>query len=172
VKSRRLLGLDQGSWLVLAQFVCLAVVWLWPAPPLWGLPPIAVGLCWVLIGLALLLGLVGAGSLGRFLRVHPAPPERARLRTDGAYRYVRHPIYAAVLMGSLGGAVLAARPEPLVGFVALSLVLHVKAGYEEGLLRERFGEAYDIYAERVPRLVPRPSSRLASRLAARVLGRR
>jgi protein-S-isoprenylcysteine O-methyltransferase Ste14 len=36
----------------------------------------------------------------------------------------------------------------------LSIVLHVKAGYEEGLLRARFGEAYDLYASRVPRLVP------------------
>ncbi len=149
--------------LVAAQAVCLAVVWLWPAPPVWGLPAWVVVGCWVVIVGAVLLGLWGAGALGRFLRVHPRPAQRAELQTTGAYRLVRHPIYAAVLAGSAAGAVLAARPEPLLGFVGLSLVLHVKAGYEEGLLRERFGEAYDAYASRVPRLVPGAGGRWFTR---------
>ncbi len=139
---------------MLAQVVCLAVVWLWPAPPLWGLPTWVDAACWVTMGAALLFGLWGAGLLGRHLRVHPAPTQRAELRTTGAYGWVRHPIYAAVLVGSTGQAVLAARPEPLVGLAALALVLHVKAGYEERLLREHFGEAYATYASRVPRLLP------------------
>lgn len=152
-------GLDRGTWLVAAQVACLAVVWLWPAPPAWALPTWVVGGCWAAIIAAVLLGLWGARGLGRFLRVHPRPAQRAELRTDGAYRLVRHPIYAAVLVGSAAGAVLAARAEPLAGFVALSVVLHVKAGYEEGLLRDRFGDAYDTYASRVPRLVPMPRLR-------------
>ena len=147
-------GPDRGTWLVLAQVACLAVVWLWPAPPLWGLPTWVVVACWGAIALAVALGVAGAWELGRHLRIHPRPASRAELRTTGVYRLVRHPIYAAVLVGSTGEAVLAARPEPLVGLLALSLVLHVKAGYEEGLLRESFGEAYDVYASRVPRLVP------------------
>lgn len=146
---------DRGTVLVAAQVVCLLVVWLWPAPPLWPLPTGVTVACWAAIVAALAFGLWGAGVLGRQLRVHPAPSERAELRTDGAFARVRHPIYAAVLLGSTAGAVLAARPEPLVGLVGLALVLHVKAGYEEGLLRARFGAAYDDYASRVPRLVPR-----------------
>jgi protein-S-isoprenylcysteine O-methyltransferase Ste14 len=150
---------DRGTVLVAAQVVCLLVVWLWPAQPLWRLPTSVTVACWAAIAAALAFGLWGAGVLGRHLRVHPAPSERAELRTDGAYAWVRHPIYAAVLLGSTAGAVLAARPEPLVGLVGLALVLHLKAGYEEGLLRERFGQAYDLYADEVPRLVPRPPSR-------------
>jgi protein-S-isoprenylcysteine O-methyltransferase Ste14 len=146
--------LDRGTWLVLAQVACLVVVWLWPAPPLWTLPTSVVAAGWVAIGGALLLGLAGAWELGRHLRVHPRPADRAELRTTGVYRVVRHPIYAAVLIGSAAEAVLAGRPEPLVGLALLAAVLHVKAGYEEGLLRERFGDAYDTYASRVPRLVP------------------
>lgn len=130
------------------------VVWLWPQPPAWDLPTWVVVAGWAAIGLAVVVGVAGAWELGRHLRIHPRPPQRAELRTTGVYRLVRHPIYAAVLVGSAGEAVLAARPEPIVGFVGLSLVLHVKAGYEERLLRERFGEAYDTYASRVPRLVP------------------
>jgi protein-S-isoprenylcysteine O-methyltransferase Ste14 len=81
------------------------------------------------------------------------------LRTTGAYAWVRHPIYAAVLVASASEAVLAARIEPLVGLLGLAVVLHVKAGYEEGLLRARFGETYDTYAQRVPRLLPLPRAR-------------
>jgi protein-S-isoprenylcysteine O-methyltransferase Ste14 len=153
VRGRRL-TIDRGTWLVAAQVVCLLVVWLWPAPPLWFVASWVRALCWGLIAGALLFGLWGAGVLGRHLRVHPAPPERAELRTTGAYAWVRHPIYAAVLVASTGEAVLAARPEPLVGLLGLAVVLHVKAGYEEGLLRQRFGEAYELYAQRVPQLVP------------------
>lgn len=146
--------LDRGTWLVLAQFVCLAVIWLWPAPPAWTLPSWVVAGCWAVIVGALALGLWGAGGLGRYLRVHPRPAQRAQLRTGGAYRFVRHPIYAAVLLGSTAGAVLAARVEPLVGLLLLTLVLHLKAGYEEGLLRAQFGDAYAVYSSRVPRLLP------------------
>lgn len=148
--------LDRGTGLVLAQAVCLVVVWFWPAPPLWSLPTVVVAACRMLIVVAVIIGVFGAVALGRHLRVHPRPAERAELRTDGVYRFVRHPIYAAVLIGSTGEAVLAARPEPLLGLLGLSIVLHVKAGYEEGLLRATFGEAYDLYASRVPRLLPRP----------------
>lgn len=148
--------IDRGTWLVLAQAVCLVAVWFWPAPPLWSVPTLVVALCRMLIVLALLIGVLGAVALGRDLRVHPRPASRAELRTDGVYRFVRHPIYAAVLIGSTAEAVMAARPEPLVGLLGLSIVLHVKAGYEEGLLRATFGEAYDLYASRVPRLLPRP----------------
>ncbi len=150
VRSR----VDRGTWLVLAQAVCLAVVWLWPSPPLWTLPTWVDVAGRVLIALALLLGLAGAWHLGRYLRIHPRPADRAELATTGVYRLVRHPIYAAVLIGSAAEAVLAARPEPLLGFAALAIVLHLKAGYEESLLRAHFGEAYDVYASRVPRLVP------------------
>ena len=146
--------LDRGTWLVLAQVVCLVVVWLWPAPPLWTVPTWVDVAGWVVLGVAAVIGGAGAWSLGRHLRVHPRPADRAELTTTGVYRLVRHPIYAAVLIASAAEAVLAARPEPLVGFIGLSVVLHVKAGYEEGLLRERFGAAYDAYASRVPRLVP------------------
>ena len=76
------------------------------------------------------------------------------LRTDGPYAIVRHPVYAGLLLGTTGIAVLRARPEPLFAVAALAGLLHLKAGYEEGLLRARFGAAYDAYAARVPRLVP------------------
>jgi len=145
----------RGSALVGAQVVCVSAL-AWPGAPRWRLPrPVRVG-----AGLAVVVGnaVAAAGTLrlGRHLSALPAPPGHAVLRTDGAYGVIRHPIYAGLLMASTGWAVHRARPEPLVAVGLLSVVLHVKAGYEERLLRERFGAAYDDYAARVPRLLPVP----------------
>lgn len=145
----------RGSLLVGAQVACVGAL-AWPGAPRWWLPrPVRVG-----AGLAVVAGnaVAAAGTLrlGRHLSALPAPPGEAVLRTDGAYGVVRHPIYSGLLVASAGWAVRRARPEPLVAVTLLSAVLHVKAGYEERLLHERFGPAYDAYAARVPRLLPWP----------------
>jgi protein-S-isoprenylcysteine O-methyltransferase Ste14 len=44
----------------------------------------------------------------------------------------------------------------LVGFVGLSVLLHIKAGFEERLLRAAYPE-YEAYARRVGRLIPKLS---------------
>ena len=143
----------RGSALVGAQVVCVSAL-AWPGAPRWRLPRLVrVG-----AGLAVVAGnaiaVAGMLRLGRHVSALPAPPGDSVLRTDGAYGVVRHPIYAGLLVASTGWAVHRARPEPLVAAGLLAVVLHVKSGYEERLLRERFGAAYDTYAARVPRLLP------------------
>jgi protein-S-isoprenylcysteine O-methyltransferase Ste14 len=146
--------LDRGTVLVGLQVVCLGLVFLWPGAPQWDVPAAVRWLGLALLAVALGIGLAGVLRLGRHARVHPAPASAAVVRTDGVYALVRHPMYLAVLLGSLGEVLRSGQVVPVVGLVALSVVLHVKAGYEERLLRERFGAAYDAYAARVPRLVP------------------
>lgn len=142
-----------GLSLLGAQLAAVAGVF-WPGEPRWRLPRVvAVGAAALLVG-GNVLAAAGALGLGRSLRPLPHLPPGATLRTDGAYGVVRHPIYAGLLLASMGGAVLRARPEPLVALAVLAAVLHLKAGYEERLLREQFGAAYDEYAQRVPRMVP------------------
>jgi len=142
-----------GLALVGAQVAAVAGM-VWPGAPLWRLPrAVAVGAASSMVG-GTVLAAAGALRLGRLLRPLPAPPYGAALRTDGAYGVVRHPIYAGLVASCTGAAVLRARPEPLAAVAALAAVLHLKSGYEERLLRVRFGAAYEEYAERVPRLVP------------------
>lgn len=144
---------DRGDLFVAGQLVCGAGL-LWPGRPRWALPvAVRVGGLAAVGGGAMLI--VAAGrQLGRAFRAHPKPSAEAVLRTDGPYAIVRHPVYAGLLLGTTGIAVLRARPEPLFAVAALAGLLHLKAGYEEGLLRARFGAAYDAYAAQVPRLVP------------------
>lgn len=109
---------------------------------------------WVAIALAAALGAwaLTTNRPGNF-SVLPEPRANARLVTGGAYRIVRHPMYLAVLIFALGCAIGWRTVVHGVVFVALSLVLHVKAGIEERALRERFPEYAD-YCARTPRIVP------------------
>lgn len=87
----------------------------------------------------------------------PAPVAPTdRLVVGGAYRFVRNPMYVAVVTIILGQALL---------FQSLSLLLYaafiaaMMAGfvltYEEPTLAARYGEAYETYRRAVPRWLPR-----------------
>jgi protein-S-isoprenylcysteine O-methyltransferase Ste14 len=146
----------RGSLLVGLQVVCLVLVVLPVGPVLWVTPRWLVVLSLLTLVAAAVLALLGAARLGRGLRAHPAPAAGATLRTDGVYGLVRHPIYLALLLGAAVVTVASGRLLAVLATVALSAVLHVKAGLEEQLLRERFGSDYDEYAQRVPRVLPLP----------------
>lgn len=142
----------RAELLVVAQLLAGAGI-AWPGPARWRLRrPV--------VALAVLAGTAGTALAGEGLRflgadvtpfVEPRP--EARLRTAGPYAISRHPVYAGLLLAAGAAAVLRRRPGPLVSFALLAGVLHVKAGVEEGRLRERFGVAYDVYAERTPKLL-------------------
>jgi len=83
-----------------------------------------------------------------------APTEH--LVVTGAYRYVRNPMYLAVLGAILGQALLLSQPR-LSGYaaiVALLVVSFVKL-YEEPALSRRFGDRYEAYCRAVPGWWPR-----------------
>ena len=71
----------------------------------------------------------------------------------GIYRYLRHPIYAGMLVAGL--AFFLSRPTLSVGttYLFLTLVTNVRAGLEEGMLEERYPE-YAEYRRRTKRYVP------------------
>jgi protein-S-isoprenylcysteine O-methyltransferase Ste14 len=120
----------------------------WPTPT--GLR-VAAGLA-PAAGVALI---VGAGrSLGPGLTVCPLPNARAELRTDGLYRYVRHPIYSAVILVSVARTVASGDARQAVVSIALGSLLYGKSSFEERALARRFPD-YSAYAARTPRFVPR-----------------
>jgi protein-S-isoprenylcysteine O-methyltransferase Ste14 len=82
--------------------------------------------------------------------------EQHRLITHGVYRWIRHPMYSALLLYSLGQALVipnwVAGPSNLVAFAVL-FALRVRA--EEKMMAEQFGDEYAAYTARTKRLVPR-----------------
>ncbi len=89
-----------------------------------------------------------------------APTEH--LVVGGLYRYVRNPMYLAVLSAVLGQALLLGQAV-LVPYAVVLLVAFVSfvRWYEEPTLRRRFGEAYDGYRASVPGWFPRLFSHAA-----------
>jgi protein-S-isoprenylcysteine O-methyltransferase Ste14 len=87
----------------------------------------------------------------------PAPPAPTDvLVSRGLYRYVRNPMYLAVLAAIVGQAVLLARPVLLIYAAAVGLAFMAFVHwYEEPTLRRRYGASYDEYRDRVPGWLPR-----------------
>lgn len=98
--------------------------------------------------------IVAAAHLGEALTASPVPKTGAGLRTGGLYRFVRHPIYAGVLLLGWGLGLRAERWLGVVLAVLLTGVLSWKARYEERLLAAAH-TGYADYAAGTPRFVPR-----------------
>ena len=142
-------GVGALMW-VLARGVPSAQVW--PAQP-WSVATV-VGLLIACAGGGIALS--GALAFGRArTTVNPLSPHRASaLVTTGIYRFTRNPMYLGMLLVLVGWGVYlgnAAAWLALPLFVWLLNNLQVKS--EERILRERFREEYERYAERVGRWV-------------------
>jgi protein-S-isoprenylcysteine O-methyltransferase Ste14 len=81
--------------------------------------------------------------------------DKHQLVTHGVYRWVRHPMYLALLIYSAGQALVL--PNWLVGpsyGVAMILLLAFRVGREERMMLEEFGKDYEAYTATTKRLVP------------------
>lgn len=142
---------DRANWLVWAQFVLLGLLVL-PGVPLWGAPPIsAVAVLLLFLGAA--IAIAGAAVLGRELVVWVAPKAGASLRTTGVFKYTRNPIYLGLIFATAGWVLWRGRPELIIVWVLLTLVLVIKAHVEQHRLIDAFGDEYREYAERTPLLL-------------------
>lgn len=87
----------------------------------------------------------------------PAPVAETRhLVVRGLYRYVRNPMYLAVIAAIAGQALLFGQPGLLVyaAIVGAAMFAFVRL-YEEPRLSERFGDEYADYRRSVPGWWPR-----------------
>jgi protein-S-isoprenylcysteine O-methyltransferase Ste14 len=90
----------------------------------------------------------GIPLVERFVRTEP-------LVVKGPYTYVRHPLYFDVVLLLLGWWLLLDYSFLLLSALLLFLWLNfVVAPFEEKELRAIFGEDYERYSKRVPKIVP------------------
>ena len=87
----------------------------------------------------------------------PAPVAAPdRLVVGGVYRYVRNPMYVAVLAAIIGQALLLGRLGLLLYAGAAWLIVAAFVHwYEEPTLTRRFGAEYEAYRRAVPAWLPR-----------------
>lgn len=115
---------------------------------------------WLGIGLLVLGSVLLAETFARFALEGmgtPAPIAPTRtLVVTGSYRFVRNPMYVAVVSLVLGQALLFASVAVLAYGLAVWLVVHVFVlGYEEPTLAASYGAQYDRYRAHVHRWLPR-----------------
>jgi len=125
-------------------------------PPLLGIPFSRVlGAIVLAGGLAILLDSFLRFALEGRGTPSPAVPTE-RLVVTGLYRYVRNPMYVAVLSIIIGQACVFAS-VPLVAYAVLVAVLFhaFVIWYEEPTLRRQFGRSYETYCAHVARWRPR-----------------
>jgi protein-S-isoprenylcysteine O-methyltransferase Ste14 len=115
-------------------------------------------------GHALGIGLFALGLCGTFYaqvamgeswRVGVDESERTDLVTQGPFKVVRNPIFAAMIPTSLGLTLMVPNAVALVGLAALVLALEIQVRLvEEPCLLRIHGPAYAGYAARVGRFAP------------------
>lgn len=129
----------------------------------WELRPALLGLGGIrAVGVILLAASVAVlvDSFARFAlegRGTPAPVAPTNvLVVSGLYRYVRNPMYVAVV-GAIVGQGLLLGSRVLLGYAALIwTTFHLFVlGYEEPTLRRQFGVSYEAYRRDVRRWWPR-----------------
>ena len=126
------------------------------APPFFGFLPIRmVGVLLIAAGLPVLLDSFARFAIQGLGTPAPvAPPQR--LVVTGLYRYVRNPIYVALVSLIFGQGLFFSSVGVLeyglavwLGFFAWVLI------FEEPTLRGKFGKDYEDYCARVPPWIPR-----------------
>lgn len=134
--------------LVLVQFSCIGWFLYCCGPFSSSIPGIALESFAVLVGLVSIIVIKN-----RNLSIFPVPKPGSALIKAGPYRFIRHPMYTAVLLFCF--SLLLNHPSLVniaIWLVLLSTLL-IKLRYEEVLLCKKFPE-YEIYMKETRRLIP------------------
>lgn len=160
-KTTAILG--SAVFFVVAPFFVAAIVPWWITR--WELRPAFFGLelTRALGGLLIFAGLPGVvDSFVRFALqglgtpAPVAPPQH--LVVSGLYRYVRNPMYVAIVALIVGQALLLGDWRLVVYGALFWLASHAfVVAYEEPALRHTFGAEFDAFCANVPRWMPRLS---------------
>lgn len=142
-----------GWALVALQFGFIAAVVLLPRDAAFDGGVAVDVFAWALVAVAGVLGLWGFRHLGSGLTPLPLPNGAVGLVTSGPYRWMRHPIYTAVMIGMIGVAVRTRSILPMTAAVGLVVFLNLKARWEETHLVAGF-DGYAGYAARTARFLP------------------
>jgi protein-S-isoprenylcysteine O-methyltransferase Ste14 len=143
----------RGEGWFLLQLVFFALILLAP-----DIVPLALPLWLRILGLAIIAvgGVFGTGgvlALGRNLTPFPKPIEGGTLVTSGVYRWVRHPIYTGLILGTLGWSLWHANLLGVGLAVLLFVFFDLKSRREERWLSEAY-PGYAAYRQRVKKLIP------------------
>ena len=129
--------------------LALAIIYLLRVHSLFGHGPVAIALQVV----AVLLMLWARITFGRRSFNAGANPTAGGLVTSGPYRYLRHPIYVAILLFTLTGIFSNWALASAIAGIIIIVAVFARMVCEETLLRVRYPE-YAEYSRSAKRLLP------------------
>jgi protein-S-isoprenylcysteine O-methyltransferase Ste14 len=145
-------------------FLAEATLWavLVMSAPGWFRDPLSIAqiVSWILLAGALVLAVSAFVVLSggrRSPRRSPGttrPSQVSPLVTNGPYRYVRHPLYAALMLLAWGAAFKAPSFFSIVLALITTGLLYYTSYQEELENLERFGQEYDLYMGTTTMFIP------------------
>ena len=115
--------------------------------------PFAVGVLCLVAGLWLFHR--SHSDLGKYWSITLETREEHRLITQGVYRDIRHPMYTALFLYSIGQLLVV--PNWVVGssyLVTFGILFAFRLDAEEKMMLDAFGDEYAAYMARTKRLIP------------------
>lgn len=106
----------------------------------------------VIIGLIILI--LSVYALRKSISPFPSPKVNAKLIKNGVYKFIRHPIYSAILSATFGWACFSNSLFRILIFACLFLLFEIKSSFEEQLLIKKFPE-YINYKKQTGKYVPK-----------------
>jgi protein-S-isoprenylcysteine O-methyltransferase Ste14 len=148
-----------ASLIAIPTFLSTIIYVIVPAWISWAALPLPGWLRWLGVGIALggfALLQWSQLTLGKNWSDTPVLVAGQEMVANGPYRWIRHPIYAAILL--ILGSLLLISANGLVGglwIVMTGLGVAERIQTEETMLASQFGEPYRAYMRRTGRLFPR-----------------
>jgi protein-S-isoprenylcysteine O-methyltransferase Ste14 len=156
-RSERLAERAPGTWLgIIVQALGFSAIWTLRRAAVASQSGLWVSVAADAFGVgAIALGIAAIWTLGRQWSVAGRVLPDHTLIRHGPYAYLRHPIYTAMFGMLLATGVSMSSWLGIAAGTALFVAgTTIRVHFEEKLLRQRFGVAYEEYAANVPAFLP------------------
>lgn len=92
-------------------------------------------------------------QLNKNISAFPTPVKNAQLITNGVFKFIRHPIYAGIILSAVGYGLFFSDIFKLMMSFVLLVFFDMKSNYEEQKLSEKFPD-YTFYQTRTGKFTP------------------
>lgn len=109
----------------------------------------------MILFLSVIFRMIVVYNLGKYFTVDVTIRKGHQLKTDGFYKYVRHPSYSFSLLTFVGLAiVLNNYISAAIILIPVFMMFFLRMNIEEKVLTDQFGKDYTDYMKKTKRLIP------------------
>ncbi|MFX1394426.1 MAG: methyltransferase family protein [Promethearchaeota archaeon] len=94
-------------------------------------------------------------NVGESIKNEVISGEKSQLITSGIYRYIRHPVYTAFILGVLGTFLIIPNLLMFLFLLFTVIIMYGHSHEEEKILKEMYGSEYEEYRKKAGRFLPK-----------------